>query len=269
MTNWEEIDLLAKDWIKAAGSMIKESFSKKLVIETKSNKNDLVTEVDRKTEKFFIDKIKKTYPEHKILGEEGLGDQITSMDGVVWIIDPIDGTMNFVHMQRNFAISIGIYENGVGKIGLVYDVVHDELYHAKKGHGAYMNDIKLKPLKSTNVSEGIIGINPTWVIENKRIDPSVLAPLVKNARGVRNNGCASLEIAFVAAGRLDAYISLRLAPWDYAAGKILVEELGGIVTDLKGVPLDLLSKTTVFVSKPGLHEEVMEGYLHNGNWSSR
>lgn len=267
MINWNEVDIQAKDWIKAAGAMIKNSFSEELVIGTKSNKNDLVTEVDRKTEKFFIDKIRQTYPEHKILAEEGLGDHITSMDGIVWIIDPIDGTMNFVHMQRNFAISIGIYEDGVGKIGLVYDVVHDELYHAIKGHGAYMNDIELKPLKTADVSEGIIGINPTWIIENKRIDHNVLAPLVKEARGTRNNGCASLEIAYVAAGRLDAYISLRLSPWDYAAGKILIEELGGIVTDLKGGELDLLSQASVFVSKPGLHEEIMQRYLHNGNWS--
>lgn len=267
MTNWEQIDTHAKEWVRAAGSMIKDSFSKELVIQTKSNKNDLVTEIDRNTEKFFVNKIKETYPDHKILGEEGLGDNVTSTDGIVWIVDPIDGTMNFVHMQRNFAISIGIFENGVGKIGLVYDVVHDELYHVLKGHGVFMNDIALKPLSTTNVSEAIIGLNPIWIVPNKRINPSVLTPLVKDARGIRNHGSAALEIAYVAAGRLDAYISLRLSPWDYAAGKILVEELGGVVTDLKGEPLDLLSKTAVFISKPKLHEEVLGRYLTIGNES--
>lgn len=267
MANWEQIDADAKTWIKAAGSMIRDSFTEELVIHTKSNQNDLVTEIDRNTEKFFINKIREAYPEHKILGEEGLGDQITSTDGIVWIIDPIDGTMNFVHMQRNFAISIGIFENGIGKIGLVYDVVHDELYHAFKGHGAFMNDIALKPLSSSVVSKAILGINPTWIIPNKRIDPSILTPLVKAARGTRNYGSAALEIAYVAAGRLDGYISLRLSPWDYAAGKILVEELGGIATDLKGKPLDLLNQATVFISKPGLHDEVMNQYLQRGNWS--
>lgn len=266
MTNWVEIDTQAKAWVKEAGQMIKNSFTKTLKVGTKSNKNDLVTEIDKKTEQFFIEKIRHKYPGHKILGEEGLGDQITSTEGIIWMVDPIDGTMNFVHMQRNFAISIGIYENGIGKIGLVYDVVHDELYHAIKGNGVYMNDVALKPLQPANVSKGIIGLNPTWVTENKRIHPSILGSLVKDLRGTRNYGCASLEIAYVAAGRLDGYISLRLSPWDYAAGKILVEELGGIVTDLRGESLNLLDQTSVFISKPGLYEEVMKNYLHNGNW---
>jgi myo-inositol-1(or 4)-monophosphatase len=266
MTNWVQIDAQAKEWVRDAGHMIKKSFSKTLEIQTKSNKNDLVTEIDKETEQFFIEKIREAYPEHRILGEEGLGDKIKNTNGIVWMIDPIDGTMNFVHMQRNFAISIGIYENGIGKIGLVYDVVHDELYHCISGNGAYMNDIALKPLLPVGITKGIIGLNPTWVTENKRIDPRILGSLIKDLRGTRNYGCASLEIVYVAAGRLDAYISLRLSPWDYAAGKIIVEELGGIVTDLKGEPLNLLDQTSVFISKPGLYEEVMQNYLHNGNW---
>ena len=187
-------------------------------------------------------------------------------NGIIWIIDPIDGTMNFVHMQRNFAISIGIYENGVGQIGIIYDVIRDELYHTIKNNGVYMNDIALKSLEEVNISEAIIGMNATWVTENKRIDPSVLGPLVKDVRGTRSYGSAAIELASVAAGRLDAHISLRLAPWDFAAGKILVEELGGIVTDLRGKPLKMLEQNTIIVSKPGLHETIMKKYLNNGNW---
>ena len=109
-------------------------------------------------------------------------------------------------------------------------------------------------------------MNATWVTENKRIDPSVLGALVKDVRGTRSYGSAAIELASVAAGRLDAHISLRLAPWDFAAGKILVEELGGIVTDLRGKPLKLLEQNTIIVSKPGLHETIMKNYLNNGNW---
>ena len=129
-----------------------------------------------------------------------------------------------------------------------------------------MNEIALKPLEEVNISEAIIGMNATWVTENKRIDPSVLGPLVKDVRGTRSYGSAAIELASVAAGRLDAHISLRLAPWDFAAGKILVEELGGIVTDLRGKPLKLLEQNTIIVSKPGLHETIMKKYLNNGNW---
>jgi myo-inositol-1(or 4)-monophosphatase len=266
MTNWIELDLKVKEWTREAGQLIKKSFSKTLTIQTKSNQNDLVTEIDKNTELFFINKIRETYPHHKIVGEEGFGDKLTNEEGIIWIIDPIDGTMNFVHMQRDFAISIGIYENGVGQIGIIYDVIRDELYHTIKNKGVFMNEIALKSLEEVNISEAIIGMNATWVTENKRIDPSVLGPLVKDVRGTRSYGSAAIELASVAAGRLDAHISLRLAPWDFAAGKILVEELGGIVTDLRGKPLKLLEQNTIIVSKPGLHETIMKNYLNNGNW---
>jgi len=107
--NWDHIDEQAKKWIKEAGDRIRASFSKTLNITTKSNPNDLVTNIDQETEKFFIEKIRTEFPGHHILGEEGFGDQIDSLDGITWIIDPIDGTMNFVHQQRNFALSIGIF----------------------------------------------------------------------------------------------------------------------------------------------------------------
>ncbi len=266
MTNWLEIDDDAKKWIKEAGESIKQSFSNALTIETKSDKNDLVTDIDKNTEKFFIKKIKDKYPEHRILGEEGFGDIVCDLDGVVWMLDPIDGTMNFVHQQRNFAISIGIYENGVGKIGLIYDVVHEELYHASKGNGAFLNDLALPRLQDVTVSEAIIGVNALWVTENNRIDPAVLSPLVRDARGTRSYGSAAIEMAYIASGRMDAYISLRLAPWDIAAGLILVEELGGTATTLKGEPLNLLEKNSLFISKPGLHDEIMSKYLKDGKW---
>ncbi|KLV25823.1 inositol monophosphatase [Niallia circulans] len=266
MTNWLEIDKYAKEWIKEAGARIIKSFSSELIIQTKSNKNDLVTQIDKGTEEFLINKINKVFPSHRILGEEGLSEELEDLKGIVWIIDPIDGTMNFVHMQRDFAISIGIYEDGVGKIGLIYDVVADELYHVRKGNGVFMNDIRLLPLKDTAVDEAIIGLNATWVTKNKRIDPTILEPLVKESRGTRSFGSACLELAYIAAGRMDAYLTLRLSPWDYAAGKIMVEELGGKVTTLRNEPLDLLTQQSFFASKPGLHDEILQKYLKEGNW---
>lgn len=266
MVNWTEISNQAVFWMKEAGQLIRNSFSKTLDIQTKSNPNDLVTEIDKKTEQFFIHKIKEYYPDHKIVGEEGFGDKLDSMDGIVWVIDPIDGTMNFVHMQRNFAISIGIYEDGIGQIGLIYDVVLDELYHCRKNYGVYLNETALKPLEKVSISEAIIGINATWVTKNSRIDPQILAALVYDSRGTRSYGSAALEFAYVASGRLDAHISLRLSPWDFAAGKVLVEELGGVVTDLRGNPVDLLSQNSIIMAKPGIHEIIMEKYLKNGNW---
>ncbi|MRX71674.1 inositol monophosphatase [Bacillus lacus] len=263
MVNWNEINETAIGWVREAGETIRASFSKTLSIETKSNPNDLVTNIDQETEQFFISKIQSAYPEHKILGEEGFGDKLSSLEGIVWIIDPIDGTMNFVHQQRNFAISIGIYENGVGKIGLIYDVVHDELYHAAEGQGAYMDGVKMPVLDEVKVEEAIIALNATWVIENRRIDHNKLIPLVKKVRGTRSYGTAALEFAYVASGRLDAYLTMRLAPWDVAAGLVLLKEVGGVATTVDGKEINLLEKSSYFVGEKNLHTAVVKDYLQS------
>jgi myo-inositol-1(or 4)-monophosphatase len=200
------------------------------------------------------------------MGEEGFGDKLEGLEGIVWMIDPIDGTMNFIHQQRNFAISLGVYENGVGKIGLIYDVVHDELYHAISGNGAYLNEKPLAGLEETTVKESIIALNATWVMENHRIDHNLMVPLAKDARGTRSYGSAALEMVFVATGRVDAYLSTRLSPWDFAAGAVIIEELGGIVTNLRGEKLNFLSQDSLLAAKPGLHQSILKDYLKEGKW---
>jgi myo-inositol-1(or 4)-monophosphatase len=264
--DWHYVDLQAKQWVMEAGDKIRDSFTETLNIQTKSNPNDLVTNIDKEIEQFFINKVRKTFPNHRILGEEGFGDEVNTLDGVVWIIDPIDGTMNFIHQQRNFAISLGVFENGIGKIGIIYDVAHDELYHAVTGQGAFMNDTELPPLNQATVKESIIALNATWVMENHRIDHNLLKPLVRDARGTRSYGTAALEMVFVATGRVDAYISMRLSPWDVAAGSVIIEELGGVVTNLRGNKLDFVSKDSLLVAKPGLHQTIINDYLKQGKW---
>lgn len=264
--NWEKIDSRAKQWIKDAGNRIRLSFDKTLNIQTKSNPNDLVTDMDKEIEQFFIRNIREEFPDHKIMGEEGFGDTLASHEGIIWLIDPIDGTMNFIHQQRNFAISVGVYENGIGKIGLIYDVVHDELYHAIRGKGAFMNDKRLPKLNTTTVKEAILALNASLVLENKRIDHNIIIPLVREARGTRSYGTAALEMVYVATGRVDAYLSMRLSPWDVAAGSVIVEELGGTVTNLHGEKLDYLSKNSLLVAKPGLHQAILKDYLNDGKW---
>lgn len=261
LMEWENINTYAKQWVKEAGVKIRSSFSTALNISSKSNANDLVTNIDRDVEKFFIEKIRKTFPQHRILGEEGFGDELDHTNGVVWLIDPIDGTLNFIHQQRNFAISVGIYENGIGMIGIIYDVVHNELYCAMKGKGAFINEQHIPSLNETNVHKAIIGINATWATENKRIDYRKIVPLIQNARGTRSYGSAALELVYVATGRIDAYISMRLSPWDFAAGVIIVEELGGVASNILGEKLNILEKSSVFVAKPGLHQEILNQYL--------
>ncbi|WLR52177.1 inositol monophosphatase family protein [Bacillus tianshenii] len=259
--DWQKIYKQTKEWVREAGTRIRASFSETLMVDYKLNPSDLVTNMDKQTEQYFIAKIKEHYPEHRILGEEGYGDIVDTVDGTVWIIDPIDGTMNFVHMQRHFAISVGIYHNGEGIIGMIYDVVNDELYHTKKGEGAYKNDEQLPMLGEISVDKAVVSVNAGWVIPNSRIEPHILPPLVKALRGTRSMGSAAIEMAYVASGKIDGYITLQLAPWDYAAGKILIEEVGGRATNVAGKPLNVLEKSTVFVGKPGLHEQIVKDYL--------
>lgn len=263
---WSEINKFAVKWIKEAGRRIEESFEKTINVETKSNRNDLVTNIDKEIEQFFIEKISTQFPDHRILGEESFDGKLVEGTGIVWLIDPIDGTMNFIHQQRNFAISIGIYENGVGKVGLIYDVVRDELYHAMKGQGAFLNEIPLKQLNTISVADAIIGLNATWITENRRIDPKILGALARDARATRSYGSAAIEIASVAAGKLDAYITLRLSPWDFAAGLVLMEEVGGVTKTLKGEPIKLLQQNSIFAAKPGLFHSILHDYLKDGNW---
>lgn len=248
-------------WVKEAGDIIKQSFITELNIQYKTNFSDLVTNVDKQVEQFFINKIHTKYVGHRVLGEEGFGDKEITTEGVIWIIDPIDGTTNFVNQQRHFAISLAIYEDGIGQIGIIYDVMSDEMYHCRSGEGAYLNDRPLSKLEKKPLSQSLIGINASWLIKNRKIDPSVLTPLVNEVRGIRSYGSAAIEIAYVASGRLDGYISLRLSPWDFAAGKLLIDEVGGVLTKIDGEEIELLKQNTIFAANPSVHEEILDTFI--------
>ncbi|WP_208589385.1 inositol monophosphatase family protein [Gracilibacillus suaedae] len=252
----------ARKWVYQAGKLIRDQIDDPYQIETKSDANDLVTAVDRSTEQFFTEKIREKYPNHSIVGEEGYGDKVESLDGTLWIIDPIDGTMNFVHQKRNFAISIGIYHEGVGEIGLIYNVMEDVLYSGKKGEGAYRNQDKLQPLgEQVSLETSIIALNSSLACENKRINEKKVQQLIKDSRGTRSYGSAALEFAFVAEGIVDAYLTMRLAPWDFAAGLILVEEVGGVTIQANGKPVNLLEKNTILTCNSKIKQQLLAEYI--------
>ncbi|GGK04225.1 inositol-1-monophosphatase [Lentibacillus kapialis] len=261
----EEIYELAKEWVLEAGKTIREKINDPLTINTKSDRNDLVTTMDRDTEYFFMTHIKKTYPDHFIISEEGYGDELQSLDGTVWIIDPIDGTMNFVHQKRNFAISVGIYHDGIGEIGLIYDVMAGKLYSAKRGEGAFINKTPL-PLLSEQKSlyDSILGLNHFWLCENRLVEESAIQRLVKTVRGTRTFGSAALEFAYVAEGIIDGYMTMGLAPWDIAAGIVIVNETGGVTTDAFGAELSLLGKSSVLTCNPAIQEQIINDYMKKG-----
>lgn len=247
--------------ILEAGTRIHYSLRKELLIETKSNVNDFVTNIDRETEAFFVEKIKQFDSSHKILGEEGMGDRIVTLDGPLWIIDPIDGTMNFIKQHRHFMITIGFYVDGIGQLGYIYDVMRGELMYAINGKGAYLGKNKLNPLEPLTINEAIIGINSRWVLPNEKVNHEKIVELIKTVRGTRSYGSAAMEISFVSSGKLDAYISMQLAPWDIGGGLVIAKEVGAKVTNLKGEPANILKEDTFIIANPSIHQILLERFI--------
>ncbi|MBQ0139228.1 MAG: inositol monophosphatase family protein [Kurthia sp.] len=248
--------------IQEAASRIRQSFSQTMEIETKSGANDLVTNIDKEIEQFIVEKIRAFDATHRILGEEGMSHEgFTELSGIVWIVDPIDGTMNFIRQQRNFTISIGIYEDGIGKFGYIYDVVREELYYAIAGKGAFLNDKPLAKLQPIPLNEAIVGVNASWIAKNKRVNSEKIGELVRTVRGTRSYGCATIEMMFVVTGRMEAYVSMRLSPWDIAAGAVIAKEVGAEFSTLRGQPINLLKQDTFIIANPSVHKEILEDYI--------
>ncbi|EIS4902528.1 inositol monophosphatase family protein [Listeria innocua] len=253
----EKIDYLARLWIMEAAAKIKQSFKETLDIDIKSGRNDLVTNMDKETEAFFVKQIKEHFPNHRLFGEEGMSDDVNDLNGMVWILDPIDGTLNFVEQQRDFAISLAIYQDGVGHLAYIYDVARDELYFAEKGKGATVNGKQIPKIdKDMDLQDALLIAN----LSVTRKFPTMWEA-VKASRGLRLHGAASLEYMDVATGRAGAYLSANLAPWDIAAGKIIVEELGGIVTRIDGSKINMLEKGSSIVAAPKIHQTLLDNYL--------
>lgn len=261
MMDVKQVDQFAKEILFEAGKRIRAAFSYDIEIETKSNANDLVTNIDRETELFFIEQIKGFNPTHRILGEEGMGEKVNSLEGVVWIIDPIDGTMNFVKQHRHFMISIGVFVDGVGILGYIYDVMREDLFYAIAGEGAWYNDSPMRKLQPLSINEAVIGINANWVTPNSKINHEKIIDLVRTVRGTRSYGSAAMEIAFVVSGKLDAYISMRLAPWDIGGGTIIAKEVGAIATNFNGDTFDFLTTDTFLIANPCIHQLILDQYI--------
>lgn len=256
-----ELNQFAQQLIREAGQRIRDAFSYDLEIETKSSPNDLVTNIDRETELFFIERIQAFNAEHRILGEEGMGESVTDLSGVVWILDPIDGTMNFVKQHRHFMISVGILVDGVGKLGYIFDVMREDLFYAIAEQGAWYNDSPLRQLQPLPIEEAVIGVNARWVMQNEQVNHEKISDLVRTVRGTRSYGSAAMEMAFVVTGKLDAYMSMRLAPWDIAGGVIIANEVGAVTSTLTGGPIDFLSSNHFIIANPSIHDVILRDYI--------
>ncbi|KOR29931.1 inositol monophosphatase [Achromatium sp. WMS2] len=203
-----------------------------LKVDEKS-RNDFVTDVDRQAEQVIINELRSKYPDHGILGEEsGLHKADSDYQ---WIIDPLDGTTNYLHGVPQFAVSIALKHKGRLEHGVIYDPLKDELFTASRGDGAKLNDHRLRVSTRPSLEGALLGTGFPFkdqVFVTQYLE--MFAALMRDTSGIRRPGAASLDLAYVAAGRTDGFWELGLAPWDFAAGVILIREAGGFVTDLAG-----------------------------------
>ncbi|MCH4171058.1 MAG: inositol monophosphatase family protein [Lactobacillus sp.] len=241
-----------KFWIAAAAENVKAHLHDDLQVETKSNRNDLVTNVDKLTEKHLVGEIRRAYPQARIVGEEGFGDQVDDLTGLVFFVDPIDGTMNFVKEKENFAIMIGAYLDGVGLVGVIMDVVAGNIFWGGPELGVYKNELALPKPKNLNLADGLLGVSGPLL----RKDVRHMATAVGQSSGARIIGSAGIEFTKVLQGIENGYVS-HLMPWDFAAGKVMAETLGLLVTDIDGTPLSMLSSKIVLIGTERTHAQIV------------
>jgi len=203
----------------------------KIKVSAKRDK-DFVTEIDRAAEEAIIRVLREAYPDHAILAEESGS---SGESDYLWIIDPLDGTTNFIHGFPQFCVSIALAVKGVMTHAVVYDPTRNELFTASKGAGAYLNDRRIRVSKRIRLDESLIGTGfPYRVFEHVDAYLGMFRDIMHKTAGIRRPGAAALDLAYVAAGRLDAFWEIGLSPWDMAAGSLLITEAGGLIGDLTG-----------------------------------
>lgn len=226
--NWIPVLL---DLAEKAGKLIETGFNSSKIVHEKSSAMDIVTEFDTKVENLLIDEIKEKYPDHLILGEEqeyhnsGGFEAFLPTEGYLWVIDPIDGTLNFASGIPLLAVSIAIFYNGEPLAGVVYNPLIKEMFYAQKGEGAKLNNQPIRVKESESLDRSIVAVSVA-----RRKKDIELQKLADRVGGMRALGTAAIALAYVAAGRLDAYWERDLKIWDIAAGMLLVQEAGGIVS---------------------------------------
>lgn len=230
--------------VKECGRILTEATRLNMQIDAKAGQANFVTEYDSQVQEVLRKQLQRIVPEASFIGEEG--EQKTfSEKGAFFIVDPIDGTTNFIKDYHMSCISVALIVDGEAEIGVVYNPYLDEMYWAEKGNGAFCNDQKLSVSKQP-LSNGIVlfGTSPYYEELNKQ-SFDMAYKYFREALDIRRSGSAALDLCAIAAGRAELYFELRISPWDYAAGALLVKEAGGLVTDIEGRPIQFAKPTSV------------------------
>ncbi len=244
---------------RAAGSIINRAAIdvERLRIDIKGA-NDFVTEVDHACEAAIIDLILESFPEHAILAEESGRSRGNKKSDYLWIIDPLDGTTNFIHGLPIYSVSIALQFRGRIEQAVVYDPARNDLFVASKGRGAFVNDRRLRVSKRTRLEQALIGTGfPFRRGDNLERYLKMLGEVMQQCAGVRRPGSAALDLCYVAAGWYDGFFETGLSPWDVAAGSLIVTEAGGLIGNFTG-EADFLNQREVIAGSPKIYGQLVK-----------
>jgi myo-inositol-1(or 4)-monophosphatase len=259
----------ALETARQAGGVLRKHYHQCHTVQRKSSDIDLVTEADLASEQFIIETIRERFPEHSILSEEAVGaasdpnpsvtdqQEIAKGREYLWLVDPLDGTVNYAHGYPVWGVSLALAEQGKVIVGVVYDPLRDEIFWAERGRGAWLGTARICVSETENLHAALVATG--FAYKRATLEDNNLAEfgaVMPRVQGVRRAGAAVLDLAHLAAGRLDGYWEMHLQPWDWAAGTLLVEEAGGAVSDMRGEPW-LLEKNTLVASNGLLHKELL------------
>lgn len=248
MHDLDEIASLATELARSAGGILLEEWSRPQHVGRKSTPTDVVTQADGRSEEFLVEQLRRRRPDDAILAEEGHTDRGTS--GVRWVLDPLDGTVNFIYGIPNFAVSIGVEIDDQRTIGVVFNPAGDELFHAIKGHGATLNGRRISATSENDLSQALVATGFAYSSETRARSAQMLSRVLPATRDIRRIGSASLDLCAVACGRVDAYYEESVNEWDVAAGDIIAIEAGARV---EGITRDRANKD-VLAANPALFE---------------
>lgn len=240
---------------RTAGEILRKGFGQKIRIDRKGV-IDLVTEMDRESESYLLKAIRERYPHHQIITEES--GVIEGEARQTWYIDPLDGTVNYAHGVPIFSVSIAYAEDGQVVLAGIYDPVQDEFYSAERGSGSWLNGVTLHVSEETMLDQSLLVTGfPYDIRTNPENNLDHYVDLTLRSRGVRRLGSAAIDLAYIAAGRFDGFWEVRIHSWDIAAGSLLVEEAGGLVTDIHGGPDFLSPNPSILATNGFIHEEML------------
>ncbi len=254
----------AAEIAREAGALILQYLERRIGFELKGD-FDLVTEADRASERLIVERLLSHFPSHSIVAEEGGGQQTSSE--YRWYVDPLDGTTNFAHGFPSFNVTMACEKGGELIAGVVFDPLRNEMFAAEKGAGAYLNNRPIRVTKTSKIEATLVATGFPSRKRHENVNVHFYYQLAMLSHGVRRAGSAALDLAYVAAGRLDAFWEFSLNPWDMAAGVLLIREAGGTCTDMHGAPLDLRGPH-ILADNGAVHEPIVQLFeeIFSGNY---